>query len=94
MSTLARPACARRGVDPELFFPEGYTSAHTRQIDAARALCAACPARTACLADAMRAEAGKPHPFRHGIRGGLTPTERTALSKARHAAARAAVMAR
>ena len=62
---LSGAACV--GADPDLFFPEpGDTFAERR----AKAICAGCPVRTACLAGAIdRAE-----PV--GIFGGLTETER------------------
>jgi WhiB family transcriptional regulator, redox-sensing transcriptional regulator len=64
------PACADE--DPELFFPE---SGQTRQISEAKAVCAACPIRTACLSYALR----------HGVEGvwgGTTEEERRATRRA------------
>jgi WhiB family redox-sensing transcriptional regulator len=54
-------------VDPELFFPakgEHGKAARAKQV------CARCPVRAACLADAMATR------DQFGIRGGLTPNER------------------
>jgi hypothetical protein len=69
-----RAACAARGVDPELFFPTpGQHGKATR----AKQVCARCPVRAACLADALAA----PPSEDHGIRGGLTPHERRPLRR-------------
>ncbi|WP_371480556.1 WhiB family transcriptional regulator [Kitasatospora sp. NBC_00315] len=62
---LSGAACTT--ADPDLFFPEdGDTFAERR----AKAICAACPVRTACLTGAI--DRGEPV----GIFGGLTETER------------------
>jgi WhiB family transcriptional regulator, redox-sensing transcriptional regulator len=65
-----RASCARPGVDPELFFP--FRGEHGKAARAKR-ICAGCPVRPACLADAMASRDG------FGIRGGLTPNERQRL---------------
>jgi WhiB family redox-sensing transcriptional regulator len=67
-----RAACAAPGVDPELFFPA--PGQHGKAACAKR-VCARCPVRDACLADALI------HPplEDHGIRGGLTARERGRL---------------
>ena len=58
------------GEDTELFFPAGESGpAYDRQVARARAVCAGCPVRTACLAWAMEA-------LPHGVAGGLTEDER------------------
>jgi WhiB family redox-sensing transcriptional regulator len=62
-----RAACARPGVDPELFFPEGGRP------EPAKRICARCPVREACLADAIATR------DEYGIRGGTTPIERRRL---------------
>lgn len=49
---------------------------------AAAALCADCPVKAECLAQAMRDEKGKPLRLRTGIMGGLTPKQRQALELA------------
>ncbi len=64
-----RAACAAPGVDPELFFPA--PGQHGKAARAKR-VCARCPVRVACLADALAIPPGEDH----GIRGGLTPKER------------------
>lgn len=51
---------------------------------AARPICAACPVKAECLADAMEQEvsfASAPQNTRWGIRGGLNPRERQRLAK-------------
>lgn len=64
-----RAAC-RGGVDPELFFPAGEDGpVYDAQVAAAKAVCARCPVRAACLDEALARI-----PF--GIAGGLTPEER------------------
>ncbi|MHC0431483.1 WhiB family transcriptional regulator [Streptomyces sp. O3] len=65
------------GIDPELFFPE-----HGNQHGAgeARAICAECPVREACLAYAV--ETGE----RFGIFGGLSYRQRLPLIRERRAA--------
>jgi Transcription factor WhiB len=47
--------------------------------DAARRICAACPVTAECLDAAMLEEAGETK--RHGMRGGLCPSERYRLAK-------------
>lgn len=81
MTDYTRAACV--GVPDNVFFPEE----HRRSPIEARRICYACPVRLACLDECMRAEAGTPRHSRHGIYGGLTPTERSELAKkrARHA---------
>ena len=57
--------------DPEIFFPE-----LGQNPNAAKRVCAVCPVRAACLADAI--EQREPH----GVRGGMTPNERKAHIRA------------
>lgn len=61
-------------VDPELFFPTEHDSRLSYR--AARDVCHACPVSIACLAYAMRVEAGLSHHRRHGIWAGTTPKQR------------------
>jgi hypothetical protein len=65
-----RAACARPGVDPDLFFP--FPGEHGKAARAKR-ICGRCPVRAACLADAMATR------DEFGVRGGLTPKERQRL---------------
>lgn len=61
------PACRRKGVDPEWFFPpQGQT------YDRARSVCMACPLRQACAEWAVTAF---PVSQMFGMFGGLTPDE-------------------
>ena len=65
MTGLASAAC--RHEDPHLFFPD-------KDWGPGKAICAACEVRAECLADALASEAES---NRHGLRGGMTPNERT-----------------
>lgn len=65
-----------RTADPEAFFPAAEVGpAYDEQVAAAKAICAGCSVRTACLEFALAALA-------HGIAGGLTADERRALRSA------------
>lgn len=68
-------AAACHGAPTELFFPDHDDPDPTEQgrVAEAKALCAACPVREACLAAGMGEH--------HGIWGGLTPRERRALRR-------------
>ena len=70
-----RAACLTE--DPELFCRDDDS------IDAATATRARCPVRDVCLTDALRDEQGLGATSRYGIRGGLTPAERWAISERR-----------
>ena len=70
--------CADGGLDPDAWFPVS-TDAEAARREAARAIavCAACPARRACLELSLRQWAiGQ-----HGVWGGLVPHERVALRR-------------
>jgi WhiB family redox-sensing transcriptional regulator len=78
MSSLIDPepwmqdaSCAQVGGDA--WFPEGRGSHNEDAIK----ICGNCPAREACLEYALRTKQ------RHGIWGGLTPNQRTRLTKKR-----------
>jgi hypothetical protein len=62
---LPGAACARPGVDPELFFPDEY---HSASVAEAREVCLSCPVRAQCLA--LFGE------LSYGIVAGLTASER------------------
>ncbi|MEU2450074.1 WhiB family transcriptional regulator [Streptomyces sp. NPDC012765] len=49
--------------------------------DAAKAICATCPVRPACLADAMAEEGTDGRGYRAGVRGGLDAGERADLAR-------------
>lgn len=66
-----RAACAAH--DPEMFFPDPSDTAGQK---AAKAICAQCPVRVACLEEAMAVEGGRSVAERYGIRGGKTPSAR------------------
>lgn len=73
-SWTQRAAC--RDADPELFFPVSEVGPGAVQVAEAKAVCAACPVREACLAYAL--DDG----LDDGVFGGLTPTERRTLRRA------------
>ena len=62
--------------DPDLFFPIGTAGPALRQIDEAKRICQACPARTPCLAWALD------HNVAAGVWGGTTEEERHLLRTA------------
>jgi WhiB family redox-sensing transcriptional regulator len=72
-----RDQAACRHADPDLFFPDGTTGPALRQVDEAKRICRACPARTPCLAWAL----GNAIPA--GIWGGTTEEERRAIRSTR-----------
>jgi len=74
---------ACRDADTDVFFPVSES-----QADQAKAICAACPVREACLEYALETRPGD------GVWGGLTPTERHRLIRRRQKAARKAREAR
>lgn len=56
-----------------LWFPN---PGDTEATDAAKSVCAACPVRRACLADALTEEGGRTAANRFGVRGGKTHSQR------------------
>lgn len=69
-----RAACLEHP-NPDMWFPGAHDDAAR---DAAKSICAACPVRAQCLADALRG--GQRSPVR-GIWGGTTQRERAELVK-------------
>ena len=67
---------ACRQVDPELFFPSAAKGPAERQVQAAKAVCAACAVRPNCLSYALEARP-------EGIWGGTTAEDRTMKLPAR-----------
>jgi hypothetical protein len=67
------PACA--GTDLQLWFPDlkNFSNESRRAVELARAICAGCQVREACLRDGMGEE--------HGVWAGLLPSERERLRK-------------
>ena len=65
--------CAQ--VDPELFFPDRGGS-----VREAKSICAVCPVRQECLADALQTR------DKFGVRGGLSERERRRIYRAGDAA--------
>jgi WhiB family redox-sensing transcriptional regulator len=63
-------------MEPELFFPVSDSGKGLEQAAEAKAVCAGCEVRRACLAFAIRTRE------RHGIWGGMTERERHPAGKA------------
>jgi WhiB family redox-sensing transcriptional regulator len=73
LSWMARGAC--RQADPELFFPvSSVTGLAARRVELAKAVCAPCTVRAACLAYAAETRP-------EGIWGGTTQAERRAAHR-------------
>lgn len=70
MTWRQRGAC--NGLDPEVFFPESEEAA-----EEAKAICAECPVRIACLEHALASHE------RDGVWGGATEKERRRLVRQR-----------
>lgn len=63
------PAC--RSADPEIFFPPTYNGMYRDVVRTAKALCAQCDVRAACLRRGLEVSEN------FGIWGGTTPQERS-----------------
>lgn len=72
LAWAARAACAGRDVD------EFFTT-DKRRVEQIKNLCAVCPVRDRCLAEALRAE----DTSRYGVFGGMTAAERDELARTR-----------
>jgi len=70
-----RGVAACRDTDPDLFFPVGTTGAALEQIAAAKSVCRACEAQSACLEFALATNQES------GIWGGTSEEERRKLRK-------------
>lgn len=68
-----RAAC--KDVDPDLFFPTSNTGPALDQIEAAKAVCRACPVQRICLEFAMMTNQ------QHGIWGGTTDEQRRKMRR-------------
>ncbi|MGW4485436.1 WhiB family transcriptional regulator [Amycolatopsis sp. NPDC004368] len=77
---LSRAACMDE--DPELFFPISDVGPGARQVEQAKAVCARCPVREACLSYALD------NGLDNGIFGGTTELERRKLVRTRVGAER------
>jgi len=64
-----------RSVDPDLFFPVGTTGMAIEQIEAAKAVCALCPANGPCLEFALSTNQDS------GVWGGTSEEERRTLRR-------------
>jgi WhiB family redox-sensing transcriptional regulator len=70
---------ACRGADTNLFFPQGETGEAEEQIAQAKAICARCPVRLACLDYAITTRQ------EYGVWGGATEAERRSIRRRRQA---------
>lgn len=77
-----RPRALCRDSDTNVFFPVGVTGEAIDLIDAAKAVCAACPVRAECLEFALVTNQ------QYGVWGGASEEERLALRRERRRAAR------
>lgn len=64
-----------RGVDPDLFFPNGNTGRLADQVNRAKEVCGQCAVRQECLEFAIRTNEDS------GIWGGATEEERRTMRK-------------
>jgi WhiB family transcriptional regulator, redox-sensing transcriptional regulator len=71
-----RDESACQDLDTELFFPVGKTGPAVPQIEAAKAICAGCEARAACLHFAVTTNQ------EYGVWGGTSEEERLQLRRA------------
>jgi WhiB family redox-sensing transcriptional regulator len=78
-----RAAAACREADPDVFFPVGTTGAALQQIEAAKAVCRACPSLDPCLEFALSTGQDA------GVWGATSEEERRAIRRARRRAAAA-----
>lgn len=76
MNQIWRQNAACRGVEPDIFYPVSEEEA-----DPAKAICAVCNVRTACLEYALA------HRERDGVWGGATEKERRRLLRQRRKSA-------
>lgn len=76
MNASWRHRAACRGVDPGIFYP-----ASDEDAEEAKAICAGCPVRQACLEHSLAARE------REGVWGGLTERERRRIVRQRRKSA-------
>ncbi len=72
-----RTLASCRSTDPDLFFPIGTTGPAVSQIEAAKAVCEACPVRAPCLEFALATNQDS------GVWGAASEEERRILRKQR-----------
>ncbi|HMK99578.1 MAG TPA: WhiB family transcriptional regulator [Acidimicrobiales bacterium] len=75
-TAIWRKRAACRGIDPEVFFP-----ATDEEAEEAKAICAMCPVRHACLEHALA------NREREGVWGGATERERRRILRQRRKSA-------
>jgi WhiB family transcriptional regulator, redox-sensing transcriptional regulator len=72
---VAQAGCVRE--DPDLFFPVGTSGSALLQVERAKAICAACPVRDACLEWSLTTCQDA------GVWGGLDEEQRREIRRAR-----------
>lgn len=77
-NTSWRQLAGCRGVDPDIFYPASEDDEDAAE---AKAICAACPVREACLEHALLVRE------KHGVWGGLTERERRRVIRQRRKSA-------
>lgn len=78
-----RVYAACRDIGTEAFFSEDddRSSGNSSEMKLAKRICEGCPVRRECLSTALRYEGDANKSDRHGIWGGLGPTQRANLWK-------------
>lgn len=74
---MSRAACRTEGTDPELFFPLTERGPGAVQVADAKAVCARCPVREACLTYALDGA------LTDGVYGGRAASERRRMRRGR-----------
>jgi len=82
-----RESAACQGIADDTFFP---APGDTAAAEHAKAICAGCPVRRPCLAEALAEEGGRTKAYRFGVRGGKTHGQRYALYAAGRASRKTA----
>jgi hypothetical protein len=72
-------ACAELA-EPDVMYPEASDKIG---LEAARAVCAACPVKRECLDEALAEEGGRTKDSRFGVRAGRTPSQRFGIYQSR-----------
>lgn len=74
-----KAACGDAADDADLWYADDRTAPGRADLEKARAVCARCPVRKPCLAEALIDEGDARSAGRHGMRGGLDRKQRRAV---------------